>query len=69
MMLKKNSADSSNYKLRLSDDAFKDMFDVLYWYELQNEKLSKKFYKDLTKTFNKILNYPGSYQKITNNVR
>lgn len=69
MKLRKNTVSSNNYEIKISDEAIEDLDDILFWYKLHSDELSKEFYKDLKNGFNKILNNPDSYQKIYDNVR
>ena len=69
MKLKKNTGNSNNYKISISEEAIEDLNDVLFWYELHSKQLSKEFYKNLRYGFKKILSNPQSYQKVYNNVR
>lgn len=69
MNLKKDIENTSDFAIEISQEVLVDVDEILFWYKLHSEELSKEFYKYLMFGLNSILKNPNSYQPILKNVR
>ena len=69
MNLRKDIENTSDYKIEISQEVLADVDEILFWYKLHSEELSKEFYKHLLFGLSNILSNPKGYQQIFKNVR
>lgn len=69
MNLSEDLGNTSDYDIEISQDVLADVEEILFWYKLHSEELSKEFYKNLLFGLNSILSNPNAYQLIFKNVR